>query len=277
MYYIHLDITSGFVRQQICNQALRLSEFSTLCYISTKNSKSVPFGIYITSFDTCTVPTSVTMVAFTETGDKIIERFTQDKTDQFIETKNSTCGFKLEMRDHTGDLYHIVMYHGCSNTGLVPLLNDSYYTELGMICPLANCKQVTPTKQTCEQDWIDGKDSNVLGVSNVTLDICEDKTKVDYVVQIGKKHINPTYPFSREMHLIEDHLKNWHDQGYAVALHIGYPPDWLGESSHPNKNNTGYLYLDLGHVSLYIHEVKKENRIHVLVSYIWFLKSIRFL
>ena len=255
---------------------MRLSEFSTLCYISTENSKNVPLGIYITSFDTCTVPMSVTMVALTKTGDKIIERFTEDKTDKFIEPKISTCGFKLEMHNHTGDLYHIVMYHGCSNTDLVPLLSDHYYTELGMICPLANCKQVTPTKQSCEQDWIDGKDSNVLGMSNVTIDICKDKISVDYVVQVIKKGSYNIYPLSSEINLVEDHLKDWHDQGKARDLHIGLPPYMWKENFHPDKNNTGYLFLDFGQVSLYIHKVKKENRIHVLVSSISFLKSIGF-
>lgn len=267
--YIYLDITSGFVRREICNKGMRLSEFSTLCYVSTKNSKNVPLGIYITSFDACTVPLSVTMVALTyKTGDRIIERFTQDKTDKFIEPKSLKCGFKLEMHDHAEELYLIVMYHGCPNTDPVLLLSDYYHTELGMICPLANCNQVTPTKQACEQDWIDGKESNVLGMSNVTIDICKDKISIDYVVQVTKKGDYNIYPLRSEIHLVEDHLKHWHDQGEAVTLHIGLPKFMWKKDFHPDKNNTGYLYLDYGQVSLYIREVKKENRIHVLVSFI---------
>jgi len=253
------DITTGFKKQEICAVSLRMSEYSTLCFLN-KNNNTISTGSYIIFMDPCSIPQSATVLTIIN-NKFIINRYTESKTNALIKIDNNpNCGLNIELK-YKGDMdiFGINLFHSCGNNSTRALITDDYYTELGMICPLAECQQTSKLQQKCQQNWIYDSQRTKLAHSSVILDICKEVVQVAYTVNVGSS--DKSYPGAKTMILKADHENAMHDMGNAVPYTAGLALHRLAPKTAPDGN----LDLGGGNVSLYIHEIEEENIVHVLI------------
>lgn len=263
------DINTGFQPQPICNDSIRTGEYSTLCWVKKSNGK-LEGGVYIILFDTCAVPYATNVLVFPDTTDELLKVYTGNKTDKFVGKKNGKCGLQMEMSPlDDPENYNVKLYYNCtSGDGYALMINDTFFNELGMICPLANCTTggVNSLSQSCYVPWIHGEDEfGLLDIRtmhmNVTLDICKSNVEVLFTAYM----LNSSYefPYTVVETLRADHEDDLHDGGNAVILRLTKPPGTFGTPIPTNRD--GYLYLDSGTISLYVHEAEDIGMVHVVL------------
>ena len=239
-------------------------------------SSPVEQGVYFVGFGMCTVPYSVVVVSFTQSGLQFMQILTQDKTDAFMNvSKKSNCGLKMKMHALDAEEYNVALRYGCDQQ-MTELINDTYLTELGMICPLSNCTQVSKMSQNCFVPWIYKKNETRLTDMNVTLEVCKPLVEIKLSIFVHDEQ-EKILRFMETVKLIAGHEDDWHESGYAKPLRLSLPNFAKTKSEQVISTTNGYLYLDHGNISLYVHEVRQKHLIHILVSSNYRVTSFKFL
>ena len=211
-------------------------------------------------FGMCTVPYSVTVLAFTQSGVHLKQTFTQDKTDVFMPLSKTNCGLKMDMHVHDVEFYHVALLYGCEDKN-VTLIDDEYASELGMICPLSNCTALSTLSKRCFVPWIYKQGETRLAEMNITLNVCKPTVEVSFTIYVHDE-ITRNFIYTQNIQLIADHEDDWHESDHAKRLYLNHPDYGKTKVIRPND---GYLYLDNGNISLYVHEEKRLGFVHTAV------------
>ncbi|XP_066928566.1 uncharacterized protein [Clytia hemisphaerica] len=193
-----------------------------------------------------------------------IHTFTSEKFDEDLQITHgllgSHCGLRVtqfhsHMKNH--EKQHIQVQHVCKSIHAgrnYTVIDDSYFTIYGMLCPLSDCKTLNATnRRICKQKMFNEKGKMSEAVITTKLEVCE-KTKIRAKVDMSVEG----YPknFSKMMEAMVDLF----DNSKRESLHLG--------GTHPSLHlGNGFMQIDGGEVSLYVSADHHDNshKFHVML------------
>lgn len=249
---------AGFV-PSACTRSIRHGDFSTICVIKNE-------ALYMSALNICDVPYSVKILSMLNELEASVHTYTSEKFDKKIQITHNTvgghCGLQLNSfhghknnheKQHVRVDYVCTGSHGGRN---MTVLDDSYYTVYGMLCPLSNCSitNSTTTHRTCNQKIYNRDGKKINSLVSTKLEVCESN-KITAQVQYSVEGFSKT--FSQEMIAMVDML----DNSKRKMLHLGTPSEKLVLYS-----NNGFLGIDGGEVSLFVHpDEYNSKKFHVML------------
>ncbi|XP_066928039.1 uncharacterized protein [Clytia hemisphaerica] len=247
----------GFIKADQCTKSMRHGDFSTMCY---KKSEA----LYMTVLNICDIPYSVKVISMLDSKEASIHTFTSEKFDEDLQITHgllgSHCGLRVtqfhsHMKNH--EKQHIQVQHVCKSIHAgrnYTVIDDSYFTIYGMLCPLSDCKTLNATnRRICKQKMFNEKGKMSEAVITTKLEVCE-KTKIRAKVDMSVEG----YPknFSKMMEAMVDLF----DNSKRESLHLG--------GTHPSLHlGNGFMQIDGGEVSLYVSADHHDNshKFHVML------------
>ncbi|XP_065645015.1 uncharacterized protein LOC100211712 isoform X2 [Hydra vulgaris] len=246
-----IKLDQGFVSQNFCDKSMRLGDFSTLCYHSSK-------GIFLVVLDICTVPYSVNVLAINTLHHvEIMKTFTAKK-DVLIPMKafggigGDECGVKLTMFHSHGfshEKQHTVLAYSCKNQPkAVDIIDDSYYTTYGLVCPESECTKLDVNKQNCTVN-VTSNEKAVRMTAEITLNKCYlSKTSAHLNIQVeGFKTFSADLEWSNHFTIRQNANRAVFDLDQNAQV------------------QNGYLPISGGEISLYVKEDLPMLAFHVVV------------
>jgi hypothetical protein len=226
------------VGQTFCNESYRLGQFSSLCVSNGYTETS----IFVVFADFCTVPYSFGIYTISKSLEHF-QKITASKINKGIEfiKNNKECGVHVKITSKGEEIYEVQLGQICRNNELGELLiHDLYKSDLGLFCPVDECRQLGSGKnigRSCSTPWIIGDELINVQTTINSIKICENE------------QMNVTFSY---------------DGGNTTfVLNRSLQPFYLASIDRFDYKE-GYIDINGGNISLYIdHNFQNEYRFTV--------------
>jgi len=260
----------------------RIGEFSTI-YIPTPSNASIPQLMYLVYFDPCTVPFAFTVLT-SDGHEYTSDRYTDTKNDSLIPTlkrsnERNESGLHLNVRNIDHVTYDVTLHYIGQSISRV-VLRDVYDTQIGRVCPVHECSKSrkNPLDKLCSVPWVDF--DNKIRKCQITVHFrpcaVPIKTQIEIRMVQPDKYNLPYFPkeqllpFMENIEMVSSRDDKWQtSKDPTRKLKLGYKP-----AERPDTPYDGYLPLDSGWLSAYVHHHEERQQIDLMVCTVYTAKKI---